>query len=548
MADTIKVQADGKEIELPRGSTFLQAAESALGAQDRRVLGAVMGGRVRRLDEEIPGPGLVEFIDISHEEGVRIYARSASFLLVRAVGELFPGAKVLIDHSVNQSLYCDIKWNRRITVSDLKAIEAKMRVIAEMDEPFEPVRMPASEAKALLKATGRMEAASLLHEDGVYEGYRCGGFVDNYYGPLVPSTGYLKVFKLHYYLPGFLLMLPNSMSQAVPQFTEQPKLTAVYLETADWEKLIGISNMADLNTAIRSSNGRDLVRMCEVWHERKLSRIADMISRERRRVILIAGPSSSGKTTFAHRLIVHLHANGLRPLALSLDDYYLDRDLCPRDECGKFDLESVNALDIPLFEEQLSALLSGEEVDLAKFNFLTGHSGRAGQRIAIKSDQPLIIEGINGLNDRLTSSIPVNTKFRIFASALAQLNIDDHNRVSTTDVRLIRRIVRDHLFRGHSADKTIESWPSVHTAEFRNIFPHQENADAIFNSALAYELSALRTVALPLLEAIPAESPSRMEADRLAAFLSLVEPLPCLDEIPPTSIIREFIGGCTFYI
>lgn len=548
MAGPIKLQIDGKEIELPAGSTFRDAVEAMRGASDRKILGAVMEGKARRLDEKILGSGDVSFLDITHEEGSRIYARSASFLLVRAAGELFDGAKVLIDHSVNQSLYCEIKWSRRITPSDLKAIEARMRAIAEKDEPFEAVSMPSEEAQDYLKSHERVEAASLLREGGTYEGCRCGDFIDCYYGPLVPSTGYLKLFRLHYYLPGFLLMLPNNLSPAIPQFVEQPKLSAVYLETADWEKLIGISNMADLNIAMRSGNGRDLVRMCEAWHERKLSRIAEMISRERRRVILIAGPSSSGKTTFAHRLTVHLHANGMRPLALSLDDYYLDRELCPRCADGKYDLESVDALDIPLFEEQLSALLSGEEVQLAHFDFLTGRSGRAKRRIAIKADQPLIIEGINGLNDRLTCSIPVNTKFRIFASALAQLNIDDHNRVSTTDLRLIRRMVRDHQFRNHSADKTIETWPSVHIAEFKNIFPHQENADAIFNSALAYELAALRTVALPLLEAIPADSPSRMEADRLAAFLSLVEPLDCLDEIPPVSIIREFIGGCTFYI
>lgn len=548
MTDTLRLTIDGKDYELPEGSTFLQAVQLSRGPAGRQALGAVMQNKAWCLAEKIPCSGKVSFLDITHEEGSRIYARSASFLLVRAVGELFTGARVLIDHSVNQSLYCEIKWSRRITTGDHKAIEARMRAIAENDEPFEKVSLPASEAKEFLNATGRPEAANLLPDGGTYEGYRCGGFVDSYFGPLVPSTGYLELFKLHYYLPGFLLMLPNNLMQAVPQFVEQPKLSAVYSDTADWESLIGITNMADLNTAIRSGNGRDLVRMCETWHERKLSRIAELISRDKRRVILIAGPSSSGKTTFAHRLTVHLHANGLRPLALSLDDYYLDRDSCPCDECGKLDLESVDALDIPLFEEQLSALLAGEEVALAKFDFLTGHSGRAAQRIAIKSNQPLIIEGINGLNDRLTRSIPVGMKFRIFASALAQLNIDDHNRVATTDVRLIRRMVRDHLFRGHSADKTIDTWPSVHTAEFRNIFPHQENADAIFNSALAYELAALRTVALPLLNAIPAESPSRMEADRLAAFLSLVEPLPCLDEIPPVSIIREFIGGCTFYI
>jgi uridine kinase len=288
--------------------------------------------------------------------------------------------------------------------------------------------------------------------------------------------------------------------------------------------------------------------MSEIRHDRRLTQIADLIARERRRVILVAGPSSSGKTTFAHRLTTHLNTFGLKPLPLSLDDYYLDRTDCPKDESGKYDLESIRALDVPLFEEQITALLAGEAVALAKFDFLTGKSVRDAEKTSIGPEQPLIIEGINGLNDVLTQFIPAKTKFRIFISALAQLNIDDHNRVATTDVRLIRRMVRDHLFRGHSADKTIEAWPEVHSAEFKNIFPHQENADVIFNSALAYELAAMKPHALPLLEAIPEGSPAHVEADRLIAFLRLVEPLPCPDEIPPTSIVREFIGGCTYYI
>lgn len=547
MEQVNRVNIDGKALELPVGAAFIEAVPAAR-AGSYTALGAVMGSKAYSLSEAIPGDGNISFLDITSEEGTRIYARSASFLLVRAVRELYEGARVLIDYSLNQCLYCELKWKRRLSAADLKAIEGRMHEIVGRDERFEPVEMPVGDARAAFLADGRADVAGLIPADGTYTAYRCGKMLDAWYGPLVPSAGYLKLFRLQFYLPGFLLMLPNSFSPgSIPQFMEMPKLSAVFNESAEWDRLIGVSSIADLNKTLRDGRGRALVRMCEVRQDGRIARIADVICRERKRVILIAGPSSSGKTTFAHRLMVHLQACGLAPMALSLDDYYLDRDKCPRCEDGTYDLESIDALNMALFEEQLSALLAGEEIELARFDFLTGRSGRAKEKISIKAGQPLIIEGINGLNNRLTRFIPANIRYRIFVSALTQLNIDDHNRVATTDVRLIRRIVRDNLTRGRDAQRTIEDWPSVHKAEFRNIFPNQENADVIFNSAMVYELAALRPVALPLLDAIPGSLPARMDADRLSALLSFVEPLPCMDEIPPTSIIREFVGGCTFY-
>jgi len=455
-----------------------------------------------------------------------------------------------VDDATKQTMYCELHWKRKLTAGDLRAVEERMHAIAAMDEPFEPVILSAAEARAELEAAGRQDAAGLIPETAeIFAGYRCGGLLDTYYGPLAPSTGYLDLFRLQFYLPGFLLMVPTIFSpDELPAFTEMPKLSAVFSESGIWGRTIGIVRLHELNEAMRGGQGRELIRMNEAQHERKLAGIADMISRERRRVILIAGPSSSGKTTFAHRLKVHMHASGMEPLALSLDDYYLDRELYQKDKNGKYDLESIGALDIPLFEEQLSALLSGAEVDLAKFDFSTGHSMRAGRPVSVDAGQPLLIEGINGLNEKLTGFIPSALKFRIFVSALMQLNIDDHNRIASTDGRLLRRIVRDSLFRSHSAEKTIGAWPDVHAAEFRNIFPYQENADIIFNSALLYEVAALKNRVTGLLSAIPADHPSHMEADRLLAILSLVEPLDCEDEIPPISILREFIGGCTFYI
>lgn len=548
MEDWIELTIEGRQQRLPSGAAFAQAAATTRPEGGLPVLGAVACGRLYSLHETIPGSGEVSFFDITHAEGARIYARSASFLLVMAVQELFDGAKVLIDYSINHCLYCEVKWQRRLTAVDLKEIEGRMREIVTRNEPFKPMRMGAAEAKAALMADGRADAADLLPDSGEFEGFRCGGMIDTYYGPLVPSTGYLKLFRLQYYLPGFLLMLPNSCEpDSVPDFRDMPKLLAVYNESAEFDRQIGISRISELNGAIREGHAREAVRVCEARQDGRIARITDVICRERRQVILVAGPSSSGKTTFANRLMVHLHTFGQNPLLLSLDDYYLNRDECPRCADGTFDLESIDALDVPLFEEQLTALLSGEQVDLARFDFKTGRSGRVGRLTSVGHGHPLIIEGINGLNDRLSRSIPANIKFRIFISALTQLNIDDHNRIPTTDLRLIRRIVRDSLSRGRSAEKTIEDWPAVHNAEFKNIFPHQENADVIFNSAMAYELAALRTVALPMLEAIPACHPSRIEADRLISMLALVDPLPCPDEIPPTSILREFIGGCTFY-
>jgi uridine kinase len=548
MEKVCKVTVDGKEYRFAGGTTFLQAAAEAWVGTARPALGAVMGGRVWPLAEEIPDSGDLKFLDIADMEGGRIYARSASFLLARAVGELFEGARTLVDYSLNRSLYCEVHWKRRLTAADIRAIQARMRAIAEHDEPFEPVSMPAEEARKAFEDAGRPDAAALIPPEGGFRGYRCGGSLDTYYGPLAPSTGYLRQFRLQIYLPGFLLMIPGSFSpDVIPRFSEMPRLSAVFNETGEWGRLIGIARLKELNETLRAGRGRELVRMCEAHQDRRIAGIADMIDRDQRRVLLIAGPSSSGKTTFAHRLTVHLHACGLEPLALSLDDYYLDRDLCPRDENGKCDLEGIGALDVPLFEEQLSALLSGEEVDLAKFDFSKGKSVRAGKPVSVGAEQPVIIEGINGLNDALTGFIPAAMKFRIFVSALTQLNVDDHNRVASTDMRLMRRIVRDSLFRSHSADRTIEGWPDVHSAEFRNIFPYQENADVIFNSALIYEIAALKGKLTALLSAIPEDHPSHVEADRLMGLLSLVEPLECEDEIPPTSLLREFIGGCTFY-
>ncbi len=548
MGDTLIMTLAGQQVQLPAGSTFAAAAAIGADARPRPALCAVMGNRLYSLAETIPESGEVFFRDVSTREGSLVYSRSMSFLLARAADEMFPGARVIVDYSINRALYCELKWRRRLTAADVALIEGRMRELVERDEPFEPVELDAAQAKGAFLAAERPDVAALLPEAGPVRAVRCGGRLDLYYGPLAPSTGVLKLFRLQYFMPGLLLHIAHMASpDVVPAYQEMPKVTAAHCQTSEFDRLIGVATVAELNHTVRSGRARQIVRVCEAEQDGRIAHIAELICRERRRIALVAGPSSSGKTTFANRLMVHLRTCGLDPMALSLDDYYLDRDTCPRQPDGTVDLESVDALDVALFEEQMTALLAGEPVDLARFDFLTGKSGRVGKPITVSRGQPLIIEGINALNERLSRGIPGSIKFRVFATALTNLNVDDHNRVATTDLRLLRRIVRDSISRGRSAERTIEDWPTVHEAEFRNIFPLQENADVTFNSAMAYELAALRTKALPMLEAIPQDHPSYLEAERLLAFLKLVEPLGCEDEIPPTSIVREFIGGNTFY-
>lgn len=545
------VTIDGQPIALPQGATFCDAvirAKPGAPACGGMPMGARLHNRVYSLLDVIPEDGEVRLLYMDSEEGARIYARSASCLLVRAVREVLPGARVHIDHSLNRSLYCQISAPRRVTPADLPVIQRRMRELVQADELFEPLTLPEEEARGTFLQDDRPDVAALVGQ-GDFSCVRFGWMTDAYYGALLPSAGYLELFALRYYMPGLLLLLPNEHSpQALAPWVELPKLSATFASTARWERTIGVSTMAQLNGRIVDGAARELVRLCEARTDKLIGSIADTIRKENRRVVLIAGPSSSGKTTFANRLLVHLKTSGLQPLALSLDDYYLDRALVPFEEDGTQDLERVEALDIALFEEQLAALLAGEAVALPRFDFRTAKPSFPDKKTALLPGQPLVIEGIHGLSEALTGAIPAELKYRIFVSALAQLNIDDHNRVSTTDFRLLRRMVRDVHARGYAAADTIAKWPSVRHGEDHYIFPSQENADIMFNSAMPYELSALRNHALDLLMAIPEDHASRSEAERLVAFLRFVQPLPCEDEIPPTSIVREFIGGNTFYV
>lgn len=491
----------------------------------------------------------VSFVTLADSDGVRIYQRSLSFLMIRAAIELFSGIKVRIEHSLSKGLYCEFDYSRRLTHEDFNAIEAKMREYIEKKVPFVKSTESLNDAGEAFKAYQMSSKVDLLkyREKDYIRLYDCAGVKNYFYGYMVPHAGYLKIFKLVKYDEGVVLMHPTIESPLeVPPFVESPKIAEVFSEANKWSKIMNISYVSNLNDMIQSGKYKELIQTAEALHEKKIAFIADEITRRNKRVILIAGPSSSGKTTFANRLRIQLRVNGLNPITLSTDNYFVNRDRTPRDEFGNYDFESLLAVDTEQFNSDLSDLLEGKEVQLPTFNFHTGTREYQGNVLKISEDQPIIIEGIHGLNDALTSGIYQREKFKIYVSALTQLNIDEHNRIPTTQTRLLRRIVRDNQFRGHSAKRTIGMWASVRRGEEKNIFPYQEKADEIFNTSLPYEFAILKKHALPLLEGIEELEPEYTEALMLKKFLSYFESIEEDDVVPSTSILKEFIGGSGF--
>ncbi|HHV62761.1 MAG TPA: nucleoside kinase [Firmicutes bacterium] len=520
------------------------------GARPSPIVAARVNNELRELTYQLDEDASVEFLDLETEDGMRIYQRSLVSLLVMAAREILAGCRVSVEHSLGNGLYGEIYWERPVTEKDIENIEARMKEIVKRDVPFAKRTIPKEEAVALFERDGQHDKVRLLkyRKAPTVNIYTCDWFSDYSYGYMVPSTGYLRLFRLRFYLPGFILEFPSrSDPTRIPEYVEQGKLASVFFEAERWGQVLNVSDVASLNDIVSQGNIGDIIRVAEAFHEKKIAKIADLITenKDRLRLILIAGPSSSGKTTFAQRLAVQLRVNGLKPVSISLDDYFVDREHTPRDEAGNYDFEALEAIDLKLFNEHLARLIQGEEVELPAFNFLKGKRESSGRRLRIRPDQPIIIEGIHGLNDRLTLSIPKSRKFKIYVSALTQLNIDDHNRIPTTDVRLLRRIVRDSQFRSHNALETIRLWPSVRKGEEKNIFPFQEEADVMFNSALAYELAVLKKYAEPLLEQIDRSVPEYSEAKRLLKFLDYfleVDP----KDVPANSLLREFIGGSCF--
>lgn len=539
---------DGRIYEAPVG-TEVRHYIVAAGA-DRPwpfpIVAALIDSELRELTYHIVRDVQVTPLGMDDRDGSRIYRRSLTFLLVVAMQELFPDARVHVDHSVTfGGYYCEVEGRPPLTADELARVEARMQELAAADEPIGKRRVPLAAAIELFRERGDDDKVRLLqHRQKDYLVlYELRGYAGYFHGYMTPSTGCLRYFALRPYPPGFILQFPPRASLELEPVVEYPKLIAVFREYGNTLRLLGIQDVGALNAAIRDGRTNEIVLVAEARHEDGVARIATQIAREskRLRLVLIAGPSSSGKTTFSKRLAVQLLANGIRPIAIELDNYFVDRELTPRDADGNYNFEVLEALDLALFNEHLLRLMAGEEVQLPKFNFHTGKR-EPGAVIQLGPEQILLVEGIHGLNPRLVPSIPRERIYRVYISALTQLNIDRLNRVPTTDNRLVRRIVRDARARGYNAADTIGRWESVHRGERDFIFPYQENADVMFNSALVYELSALKPLAEPLLLQIGPRQPGYTEAKRLLTFLQWFEPMPP-DLIPANSILREFVGG-----
>lgn len=515
---------------------------------NRKIILAAVNNELRELTYNIFEDCELELLNMTNSDARKTYMRGLALLFIRACELVFPNSDVSIEHSLGGGLYCEIENDTYIGLDQIDKISDKMTELIELDLPIKKLICKKEKAVEIFKRENKPKKAQLLSSKiaDTVTVYELDGMKDYFYGYMVPSTSYLDVFGLKYYNDGIIILGSQKKDdKKSDEFIKQSKLAEVFSESKEWAKIMCVNKVIDLNNIIENNEYHQLIRTIEALHEKKISQIADMISKseEKRRVILIAGPSSSGKTSFAHRLSTQLRVNKLRPVSISLDDYFVNRENTPLDEDGEYDFESIFAIDLDLFNSHLERLLKGEEVEIPKFDFKEGKRIYNGNKLVIKSDQPIIIEGIHGLNDMLTKSIPHRNKFKIYVSALTQLNLDEHNRIPTTDLRLIRRIVRDNQFRGNDALRTINLWKSVRRGEDKNIFPFQEEADVMFNSALVYELSVLKKYVTPLLEKIDKKEVEYREAKRLLKFLQYFKEIKDEQDIPPTSILKEFIGG-----
>lgn len=521
------------------------------GTKAGKYLAALVDNRLKSLDYILYNPHEIQFVDYSHPDGRRTYIRSLSFILQKAVREVFPGTRLRIAYSAGNSLYCDMVFpkKREETEEDMALLRSAMMRLVEKDIPFRREKLPTNEAQNIFAANGFPQKALLQKTRGHFftSVYYLEDHADTFYGPLVPSTGYLKLFDLCRFHKGFLLQYPQPDNpEKLDGAPNLNKLVEVFEEYVHWGNIMGIKDIGSLNQKIQQEQVKDLILTGEAFHGRRYAGIADRIAehRDRIKLVLIAGPSSSGKTTTSKRIATQLKVLGMKPVVLEMDNYFVNREDTPRDEKGDYDFESLQALDVQFLNKQLFELLDGKEVEIPFFDFLTGQRTPSGKKMKLAENEILIMEGIHALNPVLTRDIPANNKFKIYASALTSLSMDENNRISTTDTRMIRRMVRDSQFRGLSAEDTILRWPSISYGERQNIFPFQEEADVMFNSALPYELAVLKSHAEPLLHRIPPVSPAYPEAVRLLNFLSYFTPVHPRDEryIPYASVIREFIG------
>ena len=545
----IRCKNNKKTLEVPIGSTLYEIYNVFNLKMYFGPVSAKVNNKVEGLDYRVFHNKDVEFLDLYSASGMRAYTRSLFMVLCKAVHDLYPKSKVVIDIPVSNGYYCNINIHREITDSDIENIHRRMQTIVGEALPIQRYETTTEEAISMFRNLGDEAKVKLLESMGsLYTTYyKLDDYVDYYYGAMLTNTSQIKLFGIEKFFDGLLLRVPSSEDPAkLDNLINQDKMFEVFRVHHRWQDILGVRTVGDFNEAVRRGFSNDLINVSEALQEKKISQMAETIANKKDvKVVLIAGPSSSGKTTFCKRLSVQLLTCGIKPVQVSLDDYFVNRVDTPKDETGDYDYESLYALNIPLVNEQFLALFRGEEVQLPSYNFQTGKSEMKGKKLRLNSDNILIVEGIHALNPTLTKNIPDNKKFRIYASALTTILLDDHNYIPTTDNRLIRRIVRDHKYRGCSAQETIRRWPSVRAGEKKWIFPYQENADTMFNTAMLYEVAVLKAQAEAVLEQVPENCNEYAEAYRLRKFLGYFASLP-FRSLPPTSLLREFLGGSSF--
>ena len=492
----------------------------------------------------------VEFLDMTSSSGSRAYTRTLFCVLCKAVQDIYPNTDVVIDIPVSNGFYVDIRLGRPVVEEDVNILRRRMQEIIDAKMPIRRYMVPTEDAIALFQEKGDVEKVKLLKTSGsIYTTYyKIGEYVDFYYGTLLTNTSGLYLFGLEKYYDGMLLRIPSLKNPDVlGEMTKQDKMFDIFKEHHRWQDILGIRTVGDFNQAIDAGHATDIINISEALQEKKIANIAeDIANRQGVKLVLLAGPSSSGKTTSCKRLSIQLAVNGLKPLQISLDDYFVDRDKTPKDDNGEYDFESIYALNLDLLNEQFNALFRGEEVELPKYDFPSGKSVKSGKKLKMEPNNVLVVEGIHALNPELTAHIPQEQIYRVYASALTTILLDNHNYIPTTDNRLLRRIIRDYKYRGVSAQETIHRWPSVRAGENKWIFPYQENADAMFNTAMLYELSVIKMQAEPLLQQVPENCEEHAEAYRLLKFLKYFKGIP-YNNLPPTSLLREFLGGSSFH-
>ena len=566
---TVFCKNNGEQRQVPLGASLLDAYQLFDLHMEHGPMSARVNNKVEGLKFRLYNPKVVEFLDVTSSSGLRTYTRTLFFVLCKAAHDLYPDCSVTIDIPVSNGYYVDLQLKpapreegntftnpdeeakgEPVTLEVVGNIRRRMQEIIAAALPIHRYQVTTEEAIKLFTERGAMSKVKLLQSLGslytIY--YDIDGYSDYYYGSLLTNTSQLYLFGLEKYYEGLLLRIPSiDHPSELGEMTHQDKMFGIFQEHHRWQSILGLRTVGDLNTAIKWGMSSILINVSEALQEKKIARIADEIAKRKEvRIVLLAGPSSSGKTTTCKRLCIQLLTNAIKPVSISLDDYFVDRTHTPRDEKGDYDFEHLHALNIPLLNEHLAALFRGEEIELPKYNFQTGESTPSGKRLKLNKGEILIAEGIHALNPELTAQIPEEMKYRIYASALTTILLDHHNYIPTTDNRQLRRIIRDHKYRGVTAQQTIRRWPSVRKGENRWIFPYQENADAMFNTAMLFELAVIREQAIPLLEQVPENCEEHAEAYRLLKFLRYIKPIP-EEDIPPTSLLREFLGGSSFH-